>query len=318
MTTMSDQARVAIDFPGLRIGIADYPEGPTGCTVLVLPRRSALAVDLRGGAISVLNGHYQQVDALCLAGGSAFGLDAGGGVADGLRVARGDSTRWTDIPLVSGAIIYDFAVRDSIVYPDKALGRRAFETATAGWVPVGPVGAGRSATVGKMLLPDRHGEPAGQGAAFAIVDGRPLLVLTVVNAVGAVHDRTGRVVRGHIRPGTTGTNPGTGPERIGFAEAWRAGARPAPPGGNTTLTVVVTDRALDRPALVQTGRQVHDAMARAIRPFHTLNDGDVLFMVATGAAGAGDLHPIALAEAAAELAWDAVLTCWAGAVADGG
>jgi len=324
---------VTIDFPGLRIGVAEYPEGPTGCTAILLPRRSAMAVDLRGGAMSVTNGHYELVDALSLAGGSAFGLEAASGISDALLDAAGGSTAFDKIPLVSGAIVYDFALRDNAIYPDKALGRTAFDSAVENRVPVGQVGAGRSARVGKLLAPLRDGEAAGQGAAFARLGQSRLLVLTVVNAVGAIHDRAGQVVRGFRRPHDAPDQ--NRPERLSFAEslaAWReAGCpplsgpatsaapqrspnttepTPSEPAGNTTLTVVVTDRRMARPELVQTGRQIHDAMARAIRPFHSMTDGDVLFIVSTGEVEAKDLPPIGFAEAGAELAWDAVLNCW--------
>lgn len=327
---------VDIDFPGLRIGIAEYPDGPTGCTAVVLPRRSAMAVDMRGGAMSVINGHYEMVDALSLAGGSAFGLEAASGIAGALLEAAGGSTAFDRIPLVSGAIIYDFASRDNAIYPDKALGRAAFENAVEAGVMVGPVGAGRSARVGKLLAPLRAGEAAGQGAAFAQLGQSRLLVLTVVNAVGAIHDRNGQIVRGFRRPSDAADDQSSDrPDRLPFADslaAWReagcppltdptasaapqrspntTGPSPSDLAGNTTLTVVITDRRMARPELVQTGRQIHDAMARAIRPFHSMTDGDVLFMVTTGDVEADDLPPIGFAEAGAELAWDAVLNCW--------
>jgi L-aminopeptidase/D-esterase-like protein len=130
-------------------------------------------------------------------------------------------------------------------------------------------------------------------------------VFTVVNAIGAVVDREGNVVRGHYdrESGLRRTLVSTVEERL-------AAGRPVrPPPGNTTLTVLVTDLALDLRALRTLGRQVHASMARAIQPFHALEDGDVLFAISTGAVESDPLlDTTALGVVASELAWDAVLS----------
>jgi L-aminopeptidase/D-esterase-like protein len=140
------------------------------------------------------------------------------------------------------------------------------------------------------------GERAGQGGAFGRLGSTRVAVFTVVNAVGALVDRGGQVVRGRFNPATGTRQPVT--EMVG------PGVFPL---GNTTLTLVVTDLRLDRRSLEQIGRQVHSSMARAIQPFHTLNDGDVLYTVSTGAVTDEAVDPLALGVAASELAWDAVL-----------
>jgi L-aminopeptidase/D-esterase-like protein len=160
-------------------------------------------------------------------------------------------------------------------------------------------------------------ESAGQGGAFGTFGDARVAVFTVVNAVGVIVDRTGAVVRGDVDP-QTGLHPSIA-ARVHELAAGAAAAGPAPPdgtaaastpAGNTTLTVVATDVRLDHRSLTQLGRQVHASMARAIQPFHGLNDGDVLFAVSTGRGEPADLPVTALGVFAAELAWDAVLTCW--------
>jgi L-aminopeptidase/D-esterase-like protein len=296
-----------LDFPGLEIGVAEYDEGPTGCTVFHLPNVASLAVDVRGGSPGVNGQHLEVINAICFAGGSLYGLEASTGVAAELFKRRGYSTKWIDIALVSGAIIFDYGTRSNAVYPDKELGRAALRTAREGVFPLGRRGAGRSATVGKTFGLE-GGEPGGQGGAFRTIGETRVAVFTVVNAVGAVVDRDGNVVRGHYdRP--------TGARRalVEGVEERVAGGRPVHPApGNTTLTLVATNQRLDRELLRQLGHQVHASMARAIHPFHALTDGDVLFAATTNEVENEKLDSVALGVIASELAWDAVLA----AVAD--
>ncbi|MBD0331003.1 MAG: P1 family peptidase, partial [Thermoleophilia bacterium] len=183
-------------FPGLRIGVAEYEEGPTGCTVFHFPAGAACAVDVRGGSPGML-GPYDFVHAICLAGGSLYGLEAAAGVSAELFAQRGYATGWTDIPVVAGAIIFDWGPRQNAIYPDKELGRSALRVAREGCFPLGRRGAGRSATVGKGISYDQF-EYAGQGGAFRQLGPTKVAVFSVVNAVGAIVDRSGRVVRGNL------------------------------------------------------------------------------------------------------------------------
>ena len=311
--------KLEFDFPGLRIGVAEYPEGPTGCTVFCLPTTAQAAVDVRGGAHgTLLTDERDRVSAICLAGGSLLGLEAATGVTAELFAQRGHATGWTDIPLVSAGIIFDYNLRrENAVYPDKALGRAALRAAREGSFPLGRHGAGCSATVGKGLqwTTKYKGEPSGQGGAFAAIGPTRIAVFTVVNAVGAIIDRQGRVVRGNHDPETG--------QRVHYIEGLReriaAGedSQPEPPlpeGGNTTLTVVITNQRLTAErgpawAVKQLARSVHASMWRCIQPFHTLYDGDVLWAVTTGEVDNPALDDVALGALAAELAWDAVLSC---------
>jgi L-aminopeptidase/D-esterase-like protein len=293
--------KLEFDFPGLRVGVAEYEEGPTGCTVLEFPNGAACATDVRGGSPGTIGG-YEWVHAICLAGGSLYGLEAATGVAAELFARRGYSTGWTEIPLVSGAIIFDYGPRDNAIYPDKALGRAALRSARHGVFPLGARGAGRSATVGKTFEYGQ-GEPAGQGGAYRELGPTRICVFTVVNAVGAIVDREGEVVRGHFNRATGLRSPLVS----GVEERLAAGLPVGPLPGNTTLTVVVANQRLERRELRQLGRQVHASMARAIHPFHALPDGDVLYAVTTAEVDNPAVDPIGLSVVASELAWDAVL-----------
>jgi L-aminopeptidase/D-esterase-like protein len=285
------------------VGIAEYEEGPTGCTVFHLPPGgAACSVDIRGGSPGTL-GNYEWAHAVCFAGGSLYGLEAATGVAAEIFARREYATGWMEIPLVSGAIVFDWGPRDNGVYPDKELGRAALRAARAGVFPLGPRGAGRSATVGKTFAYE-EGELAGQGAAFRQLGDVRIAVFTVLNAVGAIVDREGTVVRGHL-------DLATGERRAlvpGVEARLATGAPVRPLPGNTTLTVVVTNVQLDRRELTTLARQVHASMARAIHPFHALVDGDVLYAVTTNEVEGGQLESIGLGIVTSELAWDAVLS----------
>ena len=302
--TSFDGRELSFDVPGLEIGVAEYDEGPTGCTVFYLPDGAACSVDVRGGSPGVSGAGYELVHAICFAGGSLYGLEAAAGVAAELLAHRDYRTGWLDIPLVAGAIVFDWGRRDNAVYPDKDLGRAALRAARPGSFPLGAHGAGRSATAGKLFAYS-EGERAGQGAAFRQVGETRLAVFTVVNAVGAVVDRNGDVVLGHYDH-ESGLRRGL---VTGVEVRLAAGLPVRPPPGNTTLTVVATNLRLDSRQLRTLGRQVHSSMARAIQPFHALEDGDVLFAVTTGAVESDPLlDTTSLGVVASELAWDAVLS----------
>ena len=289
------------DFPGLEIGVAEYAEGPTGCTVIHFPKVASMHIDVRGGSPGISGEHLTAINAICLAGGSLYGLEASAGAAAELFAKRGYSTTWMDIALVSGACIFDFGRRANAVYPDKELGRAAVRALRPGIFPMGPHGAGCSATAG-------HGETAelsGQGAAFRIVGKTRVAVFTVVNAYGAIVDRSGNVVRGNRDA------KGARQHAADIVTATGAYHPPAEPRSrNTTLTVVATDQRLDPLQLRSVARQVHTSMARAIQPFHARWDGDILYACTTQTADDPALDEVSLGVVASELAWDAVLACY--------
>jgi L-aminopeptidase/D-esterase-like protein len=286
------------DFPGLRVGIAEYEEGPTGCTVFHLPPGGgACSVDIRGGSPGTI-GNYEWAHAVCFAGGSLYGLEAACGVAAELMAMRGYTVGWEDVELVLGAIVYDFGRRDNAIYPDADLGRAALRAAREGVFPLGQCGAGRSVTVGKTFHLEQ-GEFSGQGGAFRQIGPTKIAVFTVVNAFGAIVDREGHVVRGHYDAERDVRTP--------LVEGLEAQLPQGAPG-NTTLTLVITNQQLTRRELRQLGVQVHGSMGRAIQPFHALVDGDVLYTVTTNEVENPEVTSMSLGVLASELAWDAVLS----------
>lgn len=295
---------------GVKIGVATDPRGPTGCTVIEFPQRALVAVDLRGGAPvvsgpDVVRERGGPLDALCFAGGSLYGLGAADGVARELFRRRKSATAYDEIALVAGAVIYDFGLRETTTLPDGAAGRAALLAAREGLVPLGGRGAGAGASVGKWF-PRLQPEAAGQGAAYREASQTQVLVLSVVNALGAIVDRRGKVVRGHRDPRSGARRAVSGAELA----PPRKGAEP--PRGNTTLTVVLTNRALSAAALRQLAKEVHTSMARAIHPFHGLSDGDVLYAASVGRVEDPRVNAYQLAAMASECAWDAVLSSFSG------
>lgn len=291
-----------VEFPGLEIGVAEYAEGPTGCTVFHFPELASMHIDVRGGSPGINGEHLTMTNAICFAGGSLYGLEASTGVAAELFAKRGYSTKWMDIALVSGAIIFDYNQRPNAIYPDKDLGRAAVRSLSSGRFPLGPHGAGCSATAG-------HGataELAGQGGATTKIGATRIAVFTVVNAFGAIVDRKGDVVRGN-------RDVATSKRRRAEDVVAQTGAYDPPAGRvrgvtqNTNLTLMVTDQKLDPIQLRSVARQVHASMARAIQPFNTRWDGDILFAVSTQKVDNAALDEVSLAIVASELVWDAVL-----------
>jgi L-aminopeptidase/D-esterase-like protein len=281
-TDLPERRVLEFDFAGVEIGVGEYEEGPTGCTVFHFPKVASLSIDVRGGSPGVNGQHLEAINAICFAGGSLYGLEASTGVAAELFKMRGYSTKWMDIALVSGAILFDYGARANAIYPDKELGRAAVRAMRPGRFPLGARGAGRSATAS-------HGagaELAGQGGAYRETGPTKILAFVVVNAYGCIVDRGGNIVRG--RP--------AGPV---------AGRVPRP--GNTTLSLVVTNQKLDRLQLQSVGRQVHTSMARGIQPFHARWDGDVNYMVSTQAVTNDALDEVTLGELASDAMWDAIL-----------
>ncbi|MBO1900336.1 P1 family peptidase [Leucobacter weissii] len=298
------------DFPGVRVGSAHYDEGPTGATVIHVPVGARTAVDARGGAVG-LSGGYDLNHAICLAGGSIHGLEAGAGVNNALLVQHANNTGFNELQLVSSAIIYDFSARANSVYPDAALGAAALSFAEEGRFEQGRAGAGMTASAGKVDY--ARTELTGQGAAFRRIGDVKILAVVVPNPVGVILDRAGTVVRGNYDPETgTRSHPFYDYERA-FAGGFAPETRP----GNTTISAVVTNVKLTETELNQFAKQVHSSMHRGIQPFHTDMDGDTLFALTTDeielpvskatAAGSLSVTSTALGALASEVLWDALL-----------
>ena len=301
---------LSYDFPGVLVGSAHYAEGPTGATVIHIPAGARTAVDARGGAVG-LSGGFDFNHAICLAGGSVHGLEAGAGVNNALLTQHGNNTGFLDLQLVSSAIIYDFSARPNSVYPDAALGAAALKYAVQGEFQQGRAGAGMTASAGKVDY--SRTEITGQGASFRQVGDVKILAVVIPNPVGVIVDRDGSVVRGNY-------DEQSGTRRHPFYDyerAFSAGFAPETESGNTTISALITNVKLTQTELNQFAKQVHSSMHRGIQPFHTDMDGDTLFAVTTdevelpvskaSAEGRLSITSTALGAIASEVMWDALL-----------
>jgi L-aminopeptidase/D-esterase-like protein len=260
------------DVPGIRVGHWTDPDRCTGCTVVLAGDGGAVAgVDVRGAAPGTRETDLlrptalvERINAVCLAGGSAFGLAAADGVMRRLAERGiGFATGVRPVPIVPAAILFDLGVGDPDAYPDADAGYAATLSAEANDGPIeGAIGAGTGATVAKLGGVDAA-RPGGIGsAARRLPDGSIVGALVVNNALGDVYARDGSPLR--VAP---------------------AGPLP-PPAVNTTLVVLATDASLDRAQCRRLSELGHDAMARGIRPAHTMYDGDVVFSLSSGAGSA--------------------------------
>jgi L-aminopeptidase/D-esterase-like protein len=284
------------DVPGINVGHTTDAVGMTGCTVVLAPGTAVAGVDVRGSAPGTRetdllrpSALVDRVNAICLAGGSAFGLSAADGVMRYLAErGAGFITGVRPVPIVPAAIIFDLGVGSADAVPGPDAGYAACLDAEAGSGKLeGRLGAGTGATVGKLAGPDRA-SPGGVGsAAMQLVDGSNVGALAVNNAMGNVIGRDGSVLAG-IRADDGGYLDATalmlaGAPRSGLA-APESGPESTPPpaGQNTVLAVVATDATLDRAQCRKLAELAHDGLALAITPVHTLLDGDVTFMLSTG------------------------------------
>jgi L-aminopeptidase/D-esterase-like protein len=272
------------DVSGIRVGHYTGLRRPTGCTV-ILPDEPAIAgVEVRGSApgtretdlLAPVN-LVEQVHAVVLSGGSAFGLDAASGVMRWLdEHGRGFPVGAARVPIVPGAVLFDLEVGDHRVRPDADAGYRAAEAATDAPPAEGSVGAGTGATVGKLWGMARAMK-GGIGTASATVNGITVGAIVAVNAVGDVVDpRSGRVVAG------ARTANGLRPQ--GTTASMLAGEIPEAlrPGTATTIGCVATDARLTKPQAQKLAQSAHGGYSRAIDPAHTMYDGDTIFALATG------------------------------------
>ncbi|MDP3182192.1 MAG: P1 family peptidase [Desulfobaccales bacterium] len=291
--------------PGFWVGHATDYKNLTGCTVVLCPPATVGSVDIRGSAagtrqLDALLGYHivNEVHAVCFAGGSAFGLDAAGGVMEYLEEqGRGFDVTITRVPIVPTAVIYDLSVGNCRVRPDKAMGYAACQAAKPEALGDGSLGAGTGATIGK-LLGVRQATKGGLGTSFIKgPHGLKVGALVVVNAFGDVVDpHTGEILAGAR----------TAPDSREFANSvhlLRQGiVRRRFGEPNTTLGVVATNARLTREEAQKIAQMGHNALARCIRPVHTLFDGDAIFVLAQPQITA-DLHILGLlAETALEQA----------------
>jgi L-aminopeptidase/D-esterase-like protein len=291
--------------PGFSLGHASDFKNVTGCSVLLCPPGTVGSVAIRGSAsgtrqLDALLGYHvvKEVQAVLISGGSAFGLDAAGGVMEYLEERQqGFDVTITRVPTVPTAVIFDLAVGNCRKRPDKAMGYAACQAAQPEVQGDGSVGAGTGASIGK-LLGIRHATKGGLGTSFLEgPGGLKVGVLAVVNSFGDVVDPdTGEILAGAR----------TAPDSREFVDTIRllcqGVTRPGFAGPNTTIGVVATNARLTREEAQKIAQMGHNALARAIRPVHTLFDGDTIFVLAHPQVAA-DLHITGLlAEAALQQA----------------
>lgn len=278
------------DIPGIRVGHVTDEQALTGCTVILCEQGASGGVDVRGGAtgtrdLGTLDPMHiaPHVHALLLGGGSAFGLDAAGGVMRFLE-ERGVGFRLgrTCVPIVPAAIIFDLAVGDPRVRPTAAMGYEASARATAEPVAEGSVGAGTGATVGKARGMQWAMKGGVGTASIAFPDGLIVAALAVVNCWGDVV-RHGQIIAG-VRD-----------KQGGFADAAQL-LQTGQTGRhmlslNTTLGVVATNAHFRKVEMQRIAQLAYQGLVRSIVPVSSMFDGDLVFALSVGAQTA-DLHRV--------------------------
>lgn len=303
-----------MNWPMLRIGTAEYREGPTGVTVFRFGRKVLAVQDVRGEPITA-NTEYMRLgrdnplyDAIVLSGGSSYGLESTTAVTSAMKDDQLRSGKMGDVALVAGAIIYDMGDRRlNEVVPDKRLAQAAFRAAKESVFRVGSAGAGRMAETGWFFNLNAH---SGQGGAYYDKGDVKIACFTVNNAAGVVTDRKGQIKAGHFDPAGPANLDTAGLFDLVRGHAAGVGG----PSQNTTISLIVVNQKLSFGDLQRLASQVHTSMARGLQPYATQYDGDVLFAVSTGEvelpkdpkerSGVIDWLPAMTSE----LMWDAILS----------
>ena len=272
------------DVAGIEVGHFTDPRRPTGCSVVIAREGAVAGVDVRGAApgtretdLLAPGNLVEQVHAIMLAGGSAWGLEAATGAVRWLEEhGVGLDLGVGRLPLVPAAVLFDLHVGDMKVRPDAAAGYAACAAATCEPPAEGNVGAGAGAVVGKMFGL-QHAMKGGVGTASVTVAGVTVGALIACNAVGDVVDPdTGRPLAG-----------ARAADGLTLRDTRHALLRGEPPhpllaGSNTTIGVIATDARLTKVQAQRLAVAGHDGLARSINPVHTMSDGDTLFTLSTG------------------------------------
>ncbi len=276
------------EIENVRIGNAENLEAGTGCTVIVCDQGAPAGLDVRGGGPASREtellkplANADKIHGVVLSGGSAYGLDAAGGVMQyleehGIGLPVGDLL----VPLVCQSCIFDLAVGDGKVRPDKAMGYQACANAFAGNYQDGSLGAGTGASVGK-ILGTPYAMKAGIGSYAVQVGPLKIGAIVAVNAIGDIYDwKNGRKVAGLLaEDGTLSRH--TEEVLYGMYEA----AMSASASGvvtNTTIGVILTNGRFDKAQLCKIAGMAHNGYARSIRPVHTSMDGDSIYAMSLG------------------------------------
>ena len=279
-----------------KVGQYEDMRGMTGVTVIVAPEGAVPGVDVRGGSPSTRDtdslsplANREFVHAVMLAGGSAFGLDASAGVMEVLEKNNiGRNVKYTVIPNVCGAILFDLGIGEPGIRPDKAMGREACIRALEGQAFLsGNHGAGTGATIGK-----RNGiKNAMKGGIGCSVLKQGELVagaIIAVNCVGDIHEN-GRILAGARTD--DGKSFADSEEMIleaysvykdYFKDGAEAGKIEEADYGNTVIGCIMTNAKLNKAQVNKLASVGHNGLARTIYPTHTVSDGDTIFALASG------------------------------------
>ncbi len=292
---MSKLNNAITDVRGIEVGHAQDFEALTGCTVILCRKGAVAGVDVRGGApgtreTDLLNpvNLVDKVHAIVLAGGSAFGLDAAGGVMKYLEENKiGFNTGAAKVPIVPAAILYDLNIGRADVRPDSAMGYDAAASASSNSPAEGNAGVGTGASVGKMFGANLSTK-SGVGTASMNIGGGVIVgALVAVNAWGDVIDpQTNEIIAG-LRSGRVG------PVRVGgksrFADTQAMMKKPVGRNllgfatrANTVIGVVATNAKLTKTQATKVAQMAQDGIARTMRPAHSMLDGDSIFALSTG------------------------------------
>ncbi|WP_042454097.1 P1 family peptidase [Neobacillus dielmonensis] len=270
------------DVPGVKVGNKENEQALTGCTVLLFEEGAVAGVDVRGSApgtreTDLLNpvNLVEKVHAICLSGGSAFGLDAASGVMQFLEEKGiGLDVGVAKVPIVPAAVLFDLVCGNPKVRPDKKMGYEAAKAATTEKFGTGNVGAGCGATVGKMAGPEFCMKGGLGSASITLENGLVIGAIVAVNPAGDVREAsTDRILAGPYKDG----------EILDSLELLERNYHPPmSAGSNTTIGVIAVNADLTKAEATKVAQMAQDGYARTIFPAHTMFDGDTIFAVATG------------------------------------
>jgi L-aminopeptidase/D-esterase-like protein len=295
---------------GFRIGSSENLEAATGVTVVICEHGASAGVSVRGGGPATRetellspNATAEQIQAVILSGGSAFGLNAAGGVMKFLEERNiGYETKYGIVPLVCGASLYDIGIGDGKIRPDQDMGYSACEaafdddpvTGTGATFREGAFGAGTGATIGKYLGPE-YMMKSGIGSAAVQIGEIQCGAIAAVNALGDVLNADGTILAGLRSP------DGNGFASTASLITHEVELPKDVYNTNTTLGIVLTNASITKAVANRISAVAHDGFARAISPVHTSADGDAIFTMASGTARGVEINPDALAQLSAEL-----------------
>lgn len=272
------------DIKGIRIGQTEDPEGGTGCTVFLSEAGMAAGMDVRGGGPASRESELlkplaaaQEIHAIVLAGGSAFGLGAADGVMQYLEERGiGFDVGVTKVPLVCQSDLFDLTAGDPGARPDRAMGYEACLRAEEENYRDGNYGAGCGATVGKFAGMD-YCMKSGIGSCALQVGELQVGAVVAVNALGDIYDwRSGQKLAGLLAEDRRSFRR---TEDLMYADTRTVENKFT---GNTTIGVVITNADFQKASLCKIAGMAHDGYARSIRPVHTTADGDSIYAVSVG------------------------------------